>query len=117
MQIIVAADKSGWHVDDLRRAAIGRGHSLVNCPWRALTAAVGAAGAMTAAERAEVKSEGVVLDHADAVLVRAMPAGSLEQVVFRMDVLHRLVARGVTVINGPRAKVSAARIEIGRAHV
>src|SRR5213075_2713780 len=39
----------------------------------------------------------------DAVLVRTMPPGSLEQVVFRMDVLHRLEARGVAVLNPPKA--------------
>jgi ribosomal protein S6--L-glutamate ligase len=36
-----------------------------------------------------------------------MPAGSLEQVVFRMDVLHRLVAAGVPVWNPPRALEAA----------
>jgi ribosomal protein S6--L-glutamate ligase len=39
----------------------------------------------------------------DAVLVRTMPPGSLEQVVFRMDLLHRVQARGVAVLNPPRA--------------
>jgi ribosomal protein S6--L-glutamate ligase len=32
-----------------------------------------------------------------------MPPGSLEQVVFRMDVLHRWQEEGVTVLNPPRA--------------
>src|SRR5438132_401085 len=32
-----------------------------------------------------------------------MPPGSLEQVVFRMDVLNRLQARSVTILNSPRA--------------
>jgi ribosomal protein S6--L-glutamate ligase len=32
-----------------------------------------------------------------------MPPGSLEQVVFRMDILHRLQASGVRVVNPPRA--------------
>jgi ribosomal protein S6--L-glutamate ligase len=32
-----------------------------------------------------------------------MPPGSLEQVVFRMDVLHRLQARGVAILNPPAA--------------
>jgi ribosomal protein S6--L-glutamate ligase len=32
-----------------------------------------------------------------------MPPGSLEQVVFRMDVLHRLQARGIPVLNPPAA--------------
>jgi ribosomal protein S6--L-glutamate ligase len=39
----------------------------------------------------------------DGVLVRTMPPGSLEQVVFRMDLLHTLEARGVPVLNPPRA--------------
>jgi ribosomal protein S6--L-glutamate ligase len=39
----------------------------------------------------------------DAVLVRTMPPGSLEQVVFRMDLLQRARARGVRVLNPPRA--------------
>lgn len=39
----------------------------------------------------------------DAVVVRTMPPGSLEQVVFRMDVLHRLEARGTVVLNPARA--------------
>jgi ribosomal protein S6--L-glutamate ligase len=39
----------------------------------------------------------------DAILVRTMPPGSLEQVVFRMDVLHRLQTRGVAVLNPPAA--------------
>src|SRR5262249_62352503 len=43
------------------------------------------------------------LSHFDGILVRTMPPGSLEQVVFRMDLLHRLQARGVRVLNPPRA--------------
>ena len=39
----------------------------------------------------------------DAVIVRGIPRGSLEQVIFRVDALHVLVARGVTCVNGPRA--------------
>ena len=41
------------------------------------------------------------------MLVRMMPPGSLEQVVFRMDVLHRVVASGVPVWNPPRAVEAA----------
>ena len=43
------------------------------------------------------------LSRADAVLVRTMPPGSLEQVVFRMDLLARLEAAGIPVVNPPRA--------------
>jgi RimK family alpha-L-glutamate ligase len=43
------------------------------------------------------------LEGCDAVIVRGLPRGSLEQVIFRVDALHALVARGVTVVNSPRA--------------
>jgi RimK family alpha-L-glutamate ligase len=43
------------------------------------------------------------LDMSDIVLVRFIPAGSLEQIIFRMDSLHLLEARGVRVVNRPRA--------------
>ncbi len=39
--------------------------------------------------------------------MRMMPPGSLEQVVFRMDALHRLAALGVPVLNPPRAVEAA----------
>ena len=43
------------------------------------------------------------LEGCDAVVVRGIPRGSLEQVIFRVDALHALVARGVPVVNSPRA--------------
>jgi RimK family alpha-L-glutamate ligase len=43
------------------------------------------------------------LDGCDAVIVRGIPRGSLEQVIFRVDALHALVERGVTCVNGPHA--------------
>jgi RimK family alpha-L-glutamate ligase len=43
------------------------------------------------------------LDGCDAVIVRGIPRGSLEQVIFRVDALHALAAREVTCVNGPRA--------------
>jgi RimK family alpha-L-glutamate ligase len=50
-----------------------------------------------------VRSRDVPLDDCDAVIVRGIPRGSLEQVIFRIDALHALEARGVTCVNGPRA--------------
>ena len=38
-----------------------------------------------------------------AVLVRTMPPGSLEQVVYRMDALGQLAAQGTVVMNPPRS--------------
>jgi RimK family alpha-L-glutamate ligase len=50
-----------------------------------------------------VRSDDLWLEGCDAVIVRGIPRGSLEQVIFRVDVLHALEARGVTCVNGPRA--------------
>lgn len=44
-----------------------------------------------------------VIDDCDAVLVRMVPPGSLERVIARVDVLHRLELLGPPVINSARA--------------
>lgn len=53
--------------------------------------------------QASVHTAGHNLADFDAVLVRTMPPGSLEQVVFRMDCLARLEVSGGVVINPARA--------------
>lgn len=52
--------------------------------------------------RPELRSGASVLDLADRVLTRIIPSGSLEQVIFRVDALHRLEDRGVRVVNSAR---------------
>ena len=37
------------------------------------------------------------------VFVRGVPGGTLDQVIFRLDILHALVSMGITVYNDPRA--------------
>ncbi len=86
----------GWHVQDLRRAADGLGIRFSPIPFPKLTGRVGAGGAA-------IEAGGIPLTEVEGVLVRMMPPGSLEQVVFRMDALHRLAARGVPVMNPPAA--------------
>jgi RimK family alpha-L-glutamate ligase len=78
----------GWHVRDLIRAAQQLGHEAEPIDFRKVHAALPHASN---------------LDGFDAVIVRTMPPGSLEQVVFRMDVLHQLEAKGIRVLNPPRA--------------
>jgi RimK family alpha-L-glutamate ligase len=50
-----------------------------------------------------VRSRELALDRCDVVLVRGIPRGSLEQVVFRVDVLHALAAAGVRAVNSAHA--------------
>ena len=57
----------------------------------------------TLVQFADFKSDRFVsLDFFDAVLVRAMPMGSLEQVIFRVNALHAAVSNGQAVFNSPR---------------
>jgi len=90
MRIVALSEKSGWHT------AIGRGHALTCCSWLAVSGRVATKGAA-------VHADNVQLDTADAIIVRTMPPGTLEQVVFRMDALHRLASAGGLVVNNPRA--------------
>jgi ribosomal protein S6--L-glutamate ligase len=89
MRIALLAGGDGWHVRDLKRAAAQLGHGAETVDFRRIRAGVSASVGLLAGF--------------DAVLVRTMPPGSLEQVVFRMDVLHRLEAKGTPVLNLPTA--------------
>jgi ribosomal protein S6--L-glutamate ligase len=101
VQIAILGRPDGWYAQDLRRAARDRGHSVVVAPFEALSAHVGmTANAAVLTRRGE---EAFELSACDALLVRTMPPGSLEQVVFRMDALHAAAARGVQIVNPPRA--------------
>ncbi len=84
MRIAILSRGDGWHVQDLIRATSARGHVAEAVDFRRISAS------------AHTRP----LSGYDALLVRTMPAGSLEQVVFRMDVLH---GAGVPVLNPPRA--------------
>ena len=89
MRIAVLSGGTGWHVQDVLRAAKELGHDAYALDFRALGAGVNVA-------------RNPLADF-DAVLVRTMPAGSLELVVFRMDLLHEAQASGKPVLNPPRA--------------
>ena len=96
MRLAVLAAPESWYARALARAA-GSAHEVVTLPFSAITAVVGskAGGAIRCAGRD--------LADFDAVLIRTMPPGSLEQVVFRMDCLGRYEAAGGVVINPARA--------------
>lgn len=88
MKLALLSNGAGWHVRDLQRAAAALGHQAEALDFRRVSGRVPGATS---------------LDAYDAAIVRTMPPGSLEQVVFRMDVLHRLESAGRRVMNPPRA--------------
>jgi ribosomal protein S6--L-glutamate ligase len=93
MRLAILSSGTGWHVADLARACRELGHDSEQLDFRRLSAGVAAGPEPLAGF--------------DAVIVRTMPPGSLEQVVFRMDLLQRVEARGVVVTNSPRCLEAA----------
>lgn len=109
MRIAVLGSPDSWYLRDLRRAATGR-DEIVCVPFDRLTAQLACGLAARAKPQAideAISSTECELSDFDAVLVRTMAPGSLEQVVFRMDALARLEAGGVTVVNPPKAVEAA----------
>lgn len=51
----------------------------------------------------DVSVRGECMEACRALLVRTIPTGSLEQIIFRMDVLHRLENLGLPVVNSASA--------------
>ena len=94
MQVVILS-KRGWHADELGRALRERGHTARLAPYESLVARLGRAGSLGS-------DAANVLD-SDAVLARFIPAGSLEQIIFRVDALHWIEDRSVPVMDSPRA--------------
>lgn len=90
--ILAAAD--GWHVEALRRALHTTGCDSVRLDPTRLVGRID--------EEAGIAASAVPLERLDTILVRVVPPGSLDQIVFRIDALHLLADRGVRLVNAPR---------------
>jgi RimK family alpha-L-glutamate ligase len=99
VKVAILGQSGGWHTESLRGALARRGLSAECYPVTQLTARVTGAPRLSAAA--------TPLDDCEVVFVRAIPTGSLEQVIFRMDALRVLEHAGVRVVN------SAVAIEHG----
>ncbi|HUG89213.1 MAG TPA: RimK family alpha-L-glutamate ligase [Planctomycetaceae bacterium] len=105
MHLGVLGNAGSWYVRDLERAAAGRGHRAARLEFPQLVArcGIGAADHSPLTAHSPVAAADLDLTRLDAVVVRTMPPGSLEQVVYRMDALARLEAAGVAVLNPAKA--------------
>lgn len=97
MQIAILGRPDSWYARDLSRAITDRGHVPTVVPFERLATSV------ALPDSPRVSGSGQDLGQCDAIIVRTMPPGSLEQVVFRMDALVRLQAAGIQVLNPPKA--------------
>lgn len=100
MRFAVLAALDSWYARDLMRAA-GSRHDLTIAAFSEMAASLGRNGEL------RITSGDCVLSDCDAILVRTMPPGSLEQVVFRMDCLGKYEAAGGIAVNPARAVEAA----------
>lgn len=97
MRIAIVTDDPGWHGAQLQRAFANWGHvgeyvSLTACQLN-----------LESEHNLPVIVPGFESQLPDGVFVRGVPGGTLEQVVFYLDVLHGLRELGVKVYNDARA--------------
>jgi RimK family alpha-L-glutamate ligase len=96
-KIGILSGQRGYHVQELEKAILRHGCEPAYFPIIRLAGWIGGRPTL------HVRNE--CIEDCRALLVRTIPTGSLEQIIFRMDALHRLEKLGRRVVN------SAAAIE------
>jgi len=100
-RIAVLSAFDSWYVRDLRRAA-GNKYEIHALSFSSISSHVGNCVSATNQD-----GEHVSLDQFDATIVRSMPPGSTEEIIFRMDALGTHHRNGGVVINSPRSLEAA----------
>lgn len=95
LSVAVLGAGNGWHGQAMERALTARGHVARCVP---ITRVV---GEVTDSVALRVHEHG--LEDFDVVLVRGIPRGSLEQIIYRVDLLHLVAETGARVVNGAGA--------------
>ena len=96
-KLVALVSGMGWHVQDLERAARALAIDFEAVPFPRVVGRLGSG-------RERIEAGGIDLTRVGGVLVRMMPPGTLEQVVFRMDALQRLQALGIPVLQSLPAR-------------
>lgn len=111
LQVGVLGSPTGWYMKDLQRAASempkARPTTIESLSFQKLSVwstgpSLPQARTWTQTGDSSEESKAIGLSDCDAVLVRSMPLGSVEQIVFRMNALHAAQASGVPILNPPR---------------
>jgi len=102
VRVGVLGNSGSWYCQDLIRAGKLSNHEVFRIDFPRLTARVGLHPEPDS-QKQTVTDIVQDLTKLDAIIVRTMPPGSLEQVVYRMDALMSLQTAGVTVLNDPKA--------------
>ena len=106
MRTAVLGTSDSWYFRDLARAAADANRELIAVPFESLHSSIDSSKPRQGAN-VGVWAGDFDLTTFDAVIVRTMPPGSLEQVIFRMNALARLESLGVAIVNPPRSLEAA----------
>jgi len=93
---IMTRDEDGWCSTQLRNAMIKRNVTPVCFGYRPII------GRVNYTPEASVNEINILQD-LDALITRPIGRGSLEEILFRMDLLHKLERLGLLIINPPLA--------------
>ena len=94
-KVAIITDNPGWHGEQLKISLKDRG---INCRYLSLTDCL----IEITGNTDDIKLPGFK-ELPLGVFVRGIPGGSLEQVIFRLDLLHGLYDSGVTIYNSPKS--------------
>lgn len=93
---ILTRNKNSWSSTQLREALTRRNISHICLSFPQLIARIGCKPYLK-------RDKTRLLEELDALIVRPIGRGSLEEIIFRMNMLHRLERLGLYVINPPEA--------------
>ena len=96
MRIGVLGNRDSWYVEQLCQFGRQRMHQMLPLQFETFCITITSAGPEFLADTTDLTT-------LDAILVRTMPPGTLEQVVTRMDILNGLNVAGVRIVNTPKS--------------
>lgn len=92
---LLTRNRDAWPSTQIRRALVQHSVQPICFTFSDITAEIGSDIAIS------VQDEVNVLKEMDALIVRPLGRGSLDEIIFRLDVLHRLERGGLFVVNPP----------------
>lgn len=93
---VVTKNPESWHSRQLERAIIKNDAEPFFFRFTEIVAKI--------EEKLQIYAKNInVIDEIPAIIVRPVGRGSLEEIIFRLDILHSLEKLGVLVINPPKA--------------
>jgi len=92
MRTLILTDKEGWHYNELKKSLIKLGHSVFSACLTNISIKLDAI-------KVKLFINNEPIPEVDNVIVRFVPGGTLEEIVYFLNILKILESKGVNVIN------------------